>query len=50
MNKNKILGSGSFGKVYEGTYYKLPVAVKKPKTGHNLQALNDFKNEVQILM
>ena len=50
LNKSKILGTGSFGEVYLGSYYELPVAVKMLKTGHDLQVLEDFKNEIQILM
>ena len=45
----KLLGKGSFGKVYEGMYYKLPVAVKKIKASDE-QAMKDFQNEVQTLM
>ena len=50
INYNKVLGNGSFGEVYEGTYYKLPVAVKKLKKSDSLHAVEDFKNEVQTLM
>lgn len=50
INKEKLLGTGSFGEVYEATYFKLPVAVKHLKTGHNPKALEDFQNEMQTLM
>jgi hypothetical protein len=48
--KDKLLGKGSFGKVYEGSYFKLPVAVKKLKTSNTESALDDFRREVRILM
>ena len=50
MNETNKLGEGSFGTVYQGTYYKLPVAIKKLKTGHSKQSMDDFKNEIQTLM
>lgn len=48
--KDSVLGKGTFGKVYKGAYYKMPVAVKKLKTSHTPQARDDFKNEIQTLM
>ena len=50
INEIGVLGEGSFGTVYKGMYYKLPVAVKKLRTKHSKQSLDDFHNEIQILM
>ena len=49
VNKETVLGKGAFGKVYEGMYYKLPVAVKKLKNT-SVRAMEDFQHEVQTLM
>ena len=49
FDKNSVLGTGSFGKVYKGKYFKLPVAVKKLKN-KTPRAIDDFKNEIQTLM
>ena len=50
INKDEILGRGSFGTVYKGLYYKLPVAVK---VLHNIlfdtKAKDDFIKEAQII-
>ena len=48
-DKSKVIGKGSFGKVYLGQYYRLAVAVKKLKYTSS-RALDDFKHEVQTLM
>ena len=48
IQKNKVLGTGSFGKVYYGKYFKSPVAIKKLKL--NDEFYEDFNNEIQILM
>ena len=50
VDKQQVLGKGSFGKVYGGTYYMLPIAVKKLKASSTAKAINDFKNEIQTLM
>ena len=51
INKDKLLGRGSFGKVYYGTYFRMPVAIKSiSKKSINAKAMQDFKNEVEILM
>jgi serine/threonine protein kinase len=50
-SKEQILGRGSFGTVYYGTYYKLPVAIKKLKNvSHSDDIVEDFMKEVRILM
>ena len=49
FSKEKILGKGTFGKVYQGTYYKSPVAVKKVKNIAE-EAMDDFTKEMKILM
>ena len=48
VNKKKVLGKGSFGKVYYGRYFKSPVAVKIVKDV-NKEFWKDFENEIQIL-
>jgi predicted Ser/Thr protein kinase len=49
--KEKILGKGTFGKVFQGTYYKSPVAVKKLRNMHfSNEAMEDFTKEVKVLM
>ena len=48
-DKSKILGKGSFGKVYLGEFYKLSAAVKKIKYTSPRELL-DFQHEVQTLM
>ena len=46
-----VIGEGSFGEVYLGEYYKLPVAIKKLKRSRiGERAIEDFKNEVAILV
>ena len=47
MDDKKVLGKGSFGKVYFGTYYDNPVAVKLFKKNPNIEAL---EKEAKILL
>jgi hypothetical protein len=49
LTKRKFSEKGSFGKVYQGSYYRLPVAVKKIKNS-SPRAIDEFKHEVQLLM
>ena len=49
--KSEILGIGGFGKVYKGSYFRLPVAVKKLKKSHiGTDAMEDFMKEIKIIM
>ena len=48
IQKKKVLGIGSFGKVFYGKYFKSPVAIKKIKLSDDFN--EDFSNEIQILM
>ena len=51
INKMEVLGKGSFGKVYSGTYFKAPVAIKMFKdVTLNKVFWDDFDNEISILM
>ncbi len=51
INKNQILGKGTFGKVYLGKYFKSPVAIKKFKEVSESQEFwGDFENEIKILL
>ena len=51
LHKKKVLGRGSFGKVYYGTYYKSPVAIKALKNAHLTQkGIQHFKREVTLLL
>ena len=51
VNKKKLLGKGSFGKVYYGSYFKSPVAIKKFKeVTLSDEFWADFDNETKILM
>ena len=49
IDEKKILGEGSFGTIYGGTYFKMPVAIKTLKGG-SLEVIDDFKHEVQTLL
>jgi predicted Ser/Thr protein kinase len=46
INKEKIIGNGSYGQVFYGTYFKSPAAVKTLK---NMTFTEEFKKEVQLL-
>ena len=43
-----ILGKGSFGNVFKGSYYKSQIAVKV--LHQTSDSINDFQKEIQILM
>ena len=47
---DKILGEGAFGEVYQGLYFKIPVAIKRLKKSQlGAKGMVEFKNEVQLL-
>ncbi|XP_065845587.1 uncharacterized protein [Oscarella lobularis] len=46
VNEHEMLGSGSFGDVYTGSFLGLPVAIKAMKSGCSVE---DFKQEILTL-
>ena len=51
IQKKRVLGRGGFGKVYYGTYYKSPVAIKALKSAHlTKKGIEHFKREVKLLL
>jgi hypothetical protein len=50
-SKADVIGTGAFGKVYQGNYYKQPVAIKKIKGLHVEEgAVQAFIQEIKTLM
>ncbi len=47
-NKNQLLGEGSFGKVYKGTYGKIEVAIKKLKL-HQMANIDEIMQEIKAV-
>ena len=47
VDKNNVKGKGSFGKVYVGTYYECPVAIKTFKKDTDIDQL---EKEAKILL
>ena len=50
INEKQLLGQGSFGQVYFGEYFKMPIAVKKIKNIQLERAREDFVKEIKILV
>ena len=50
LKLGECLGSGSFGKVYDGTFRNGRVAVKRLEDAHlSIERIRSFANELQVM-